>query len=154
MDIDIYGPSKVVEPSNKGLVNGKPSKQTRTVIQLSLCDSLPAYGPIADVTFSLARNGVCLFPSVEALVVYVFPLFEGSSRTGTCCSNWCRLSRRIHIIPGLSGDTSLSLSLLISFFLTARSAHTHEAQAACDRWCTRNVVITHPAARQIERSCL
>jgi cleavage and polyadenylation specificity factor subunit 1 len=35
-----------------------PSKRTRTVVQLSLCDSLPAYGPIADMTFSLARNGV------------------------------------------------------------------------------------------------
>jgi len=57
---DIYGPSKVVQPSINGLANGKPSRRTRTVIQLSLCDSLPAYGPIADMTFSLARNGVCL----------------------------------------------------------------------------------------------
>lgn len=32
--------------------------RTRSVIHLSLCDSLPAYGPIADMTFSLAKSGV------------------------------------------------------------------------------------------------
>ena len=33
------------------------------VIHLSLSDSLPAYGPITDMTFSLARNGVSFFVS-------------------------------------------------------------------------------------------
>ena len=32
VDTDIYGPSKVVEPSKNSLVNGKPSKRMRTVI--------------------------------------------------------------------------------------------------------------------------
>lgn len=55
---DIYGVSKASEPTTNGLANGKSAKKTRVVIKLSLCDFLPAYGPIADMTFSLARNGV------------------------------------------------------------------------------------------------
>ncbi|KAG6869883.1 hypothetical protein C0995_016507, partial [Termitomyces sp. Mi166 len=54
---DIYGDSKTKEPATNGHTNGKAPKKTRTVIKLSECDSLPAYGPIADMTFSLARNG-------------------------------------------------------------------------------------------------
>jgi hypothetical protein len=95
VDTDIYGPSKVVEPSKNSLVNGKPSKRTRTVIQLSLCDSLPAYGPIADMTFSLARNSVCLIPLLEKHVIYLVLLFIGSACTGTCCRNWWRSSQWI-----------------------------------------------------------
>jgi cleavage and polyadenylation specificity factor subunit 1 len=41
----------------------------RKVIHLSLCDSIPAYGPIADMAFSLARNGVsCAFLSLAFLL--------------------------------------------------------------------------------------
>lgn len=32
--------------------------ELRSVIHLSLCDSLPAHGPIVDMTFALTRNGV------------------------------------------------------------------------------------------------
>lgn len=47
------------EPSTDGLLNGsRAPKKMRTVVHLSLCDALPAYGPIVDMTFSLARNGV------------------------------------------------------------------------------------------------
>lgn len=55
---DIYG--DLGEPSHvNGSANGAgPTKNKRTVVHLSLCDSLPAYGPIADMTFSLAKNGV------------------------------------------------------------------------------------------------
>lgn len=67
---DIYGPSKVVEPSKSSLVNGMSSKRMRAVIRLSLCDSLPAYGPIADMAFSLARNGVRTILIVETLIIY------------------------------------------------------------------------------------
>ena len=34
------------------------SKKTRSVLRLSFCDALPAYGPIADLTFSVGKNGV------------------------------------------------------------------------------------------------
>lgn len=48
LSLDIYGTA-----------NGHTaSKRMRTVIHLSLWDSLPVYGPIASMTFSLARNGV------------------------------------------------------------------------------------------------
>jgi hypothetical protein len=58
--LDIYGTSKAADSTTtNGLINGHaPSKKVRTVIHLSLRDSLPAYGPIASMTFSLARNGV------------------------------------------------------------------------------------------------
>jgi cleavage and polyadenylation specificity factor subunit 1 len=72
VDTDIYGPSKVAEPSTNGLVSGKPSRRTRAIIRLLLCDSLPGYGPIADMTFSLARNGVRLPSPVEILIINFF----------------------------------------------------------------------------------
>lgn len=58
--LDIYGPSSGTnEKTNGAQSDGKSgSKKMRTVIQLSLSDSLPAYGPIADMVFSLAKNGV------------------------------------------------------------------------------------------------
>jgi cleavage and polyadenylation specificity factor subunit 1 len=58
VSVDIYGDSKASMPSGNGQTNGKSAKKTRNVIQLSLCDALPAYGPITDMAFSLARNGV------------------------------------------------------------------------------------------------
>ncbi|KAF7341963.1 Protein CFT1 [Mycena venus] len=54
-DEDIYGPSKTPDPATNGLK--KIAKKTRTVTHLSLCDTLEAYGSIADMTFSLAWNG-------------------------------------------------------------------------------------------------
>jgi cleavage and polyadenylation specificity factor subunit 1 len=58
---DIYGPAKTQDPLANGLTNGsqKP-KKTRIVTHLSLCDTLEAYGSIADMTFSVAWNGVRL----------------------------------------------------------------------------------------------
>ncbi len=47
----------VPEPEVNGTTNGVV-KKTRTVIHLSLCDTLFAYGPISGVTFSVAKNGV------------------------------------------------------------------------------------------------
>ena len=60
LSLDIYGTSKGADSTvTNGLANGHAaSKKLRTVIHLSLRDSLPAYGPIASMTFSLARNGV------------------------------------------------------------------------------------------------
>jgi cleavage and polyadenylation specificity factor subunit 1 len=57
---DIYGTSKAANGSvANDVTNGHTtSKKMRTVIHLSLRDSLPAYGPIATMTFSLAKNGV------------------------------------------------------------------------------------------------
>ena len=62
LSLDIYGTSKAADSTvANGLANGHAaSKNMRTVIHLSLRDSLPAYGPIASMTFSLARNGVGL----------------------------------------------------------------------------------------------
>lgn len=56
---DLYGESKpVAKTAANGVTPGSHIPRTRSVIHLSLCDSLPAYGPIADMTFSLAKLGV------------------------------------------------------------------------------------------------
>jgi hypothetical protein len=52
---DIYGTSS---PDPLPSASAAPSVKTRTVTHISLCDSLPAYGPISDLTFALAKNGV------------------------------------------------------------------------------------------------
>ena len=58
---DIYGVSTAT--ASKDAMNGQTNgqviaKKMRTVIHLSLRDSIPAYGPIASMAFSLAKNGV------------------------------------------------------------------------------------------------
>ena len=60
--LDLYGPShkQIVEPSASGANGAAALLRKRTVVHLSLCDSIPAYGPISDMTFSLTRVGVCL----------------------------------------------------------------------------------------------
>ena len=72
--LDIYGTSKAVDSTvANGLANGHTvSKKMRTVIHLSLRDSLPAYGPIASMTFSLARNGVGLQLHLAIIALIVF----------------------------------------------------------------------------------
>jgi len=104
-DEDIYGPSKVVEPSKSKLVNGMPPKRMRTVIQLSLCDSLPAYGPIADMTFSLARNGDRPVPELVAAtgagLLGGFTLFQRDLPI--------RTKRKLHAIGGARGMWSLPI---------------------------------------------
>ena len=74
LSLDIYGTSKATDSTvANGLANGHAaSKKIRTVIHLSLRDSLPAYGPIASMTFSLARNGVGfqLFLTILAPIVF------------------------------------------------------------------------------------
>jgi cleavage and polyadenylation specificity factor subunit 1 len=56
---DIYGGTKSI-PEFKSVARSSISKMTRTVIHLSLSDSLPGHGSIADMAFSLARNGVLI----------------------------------------------------------------------------------------------
>ena len=76
--LDIYGTSKAADSTvANGLANSHTaSNKMRTVVHLSLRDSLSAYGPIASMTFSLARNGVgfhfylsILFP----IIIFHFP---------------------------------------------------------------------------------
>jgi len=46
------------ESTTKGTQLTAKRTKTKSVIHLSLRDSLPTYGPIASMTFSLANNGV------------------------------------------------------------------------------------------------
>ena len=88
--VDIYGDSKVpVNAPANGVLNGKgPTKHKRAVVHLSLCDSLPAYGPIADITFSLAKNGVRGFTSS-----YSNKSKHGMNRIVRSLSLWLRLAQ-------------------------------------------------------------
>lgn len=59
--IDLYGESKISDAKEmNGHATTVSGARTREVIHLSLCDALPAYGPISAMTFSVGRNGVCL----------------------------------------------------------------------------------------------
>jgi len=44
--------------TNGGTQSMAKKTKTKTIIHLSLRDSIPAHGPIASMTFSLAKNGV------------------------------------------------------------------------------------------------
>ncbi|KAG7097937.1 hypothetical protein E1B28_005248 [Marasmius oreades] len=98
---DIYGPSGPTEPT-RNVANGA-SKRTRSVIQLSLSDALPAHGPIADITMSVAKNGDRLVPElVTATGVGVlggFTLFQRDLPT--------RTKRKLHAVGGVRGMWSL-----------------------------------------------
>jgi len=52
---DLYGDSK---PTAASTAITTVAKKTRSVLHLSLRDSLPAYGPITGMTFSLSNEGV------------------------------------------------------------------------------------------------
>ncbi|KAH0581631.1 hypothetical protein H2248_011332 [Termitomyces sp. 'cryptogamus'] len=104
-DDDIYGDSEAKEPATNGHVNGKVAKKTRTVIRLSECDSLPAYGPIADMTFSLARNGERHVPELVAATgsghLGGFTVFQRDLPI--------RTKRKLHAIGGARGMWSLPI---------------------------------------------
>ncbi|KAH7925063.1 hypothetical protein BV22DRAFT_1119797 [Leucogyrophana mollusca] len=53
-DDDLYGDSNHTSKPDAP----QSGTRTRSVLHLSLCDALPAYGPIADMTFSIAKNGL------------------------------------------------------------------------------------------------
>ena len=56
---DLYGSSRLEEEAANGGTTGSSALvRKRFVVHLSLCDALPAYGPISDMTFALTRNGV------------------------------------------------------------------------------------------------
>ncbi|KAJ7248582.1 CPSF A subunit region-domain-containing protein [Mycena haematopus] len=105
-DEDIYGPSKTPDPITKGLANGtRIAKKTRTVTHLSLCDTLEAYGSIADMTFSLAWNGDRPVPELVAATgtgpLGGFTLFQHNLPT--------RTKRKLHALGGARGMWSLPI---------------------------------------------
>ncbi|KAK0240309.1 CPSF A subunit region-domain-containing protein [Armillaria nabsnona] len=103
-DDDIYGSSMVPEPEVNGTTNGAV-KKTRTVIHLSLCDTLFAYGPISGVTFSVAKNGDRSVPELVAATgigpLGGFTLFQRDLPF--------RTKRKLHAIGGARGMWSLPI---------------------------------------------
>ncbi|KAG5641144.1 hypothetical protein DXG03_005895 [Asterophora parasitica] len=115
-DDDIYGDSTANEPTASGQANGQVARKTRTVIKLSLVDSVQAYGPIADMAFSLARNGERV---VAELVTATgsgpsggFTLFQRDLPI--------RTKRKLHAIGGARGMWSLPIRQ------PARNGMSHE----------------------------
>ena len=89
--IDLYGTSKTDDhPANGIAIGAGTSLKTRTVVHLSLCDSIPAYGAISDMTFSLARVGVRLNLMRGMYVLFLTEVFLGSSCRGACRSHRLR----------------------------------------------------------------
>ncbi|EMD34631.1 hypothetical protein CERSUDRAFT_116804 [Gelatoporia subvermispora B] len=101
---DLYGSTKETTHRVDGLVNGAAdASKKRTVVHLSLCDSLPAHGPIADMTFALAKNGDRAVPELVAATgsgtLGGFTLFQRDLPT--------RVKRKLHAIGGGRGMWSL-----------------------------------------------
>ncbi|GJE96309.1 CPSF A subunit region-domain-containing protein [Phanerochaete sordida] len=106
-DDDLYGPSSnQPDDLSKGAANGTgASTKTRTVVHLSLCDSLPAYGPISDITFSLTRVGdrpvAELVAATGSGSLGGFTLFQRDLPS--------RVKRKLHAIGGGRGMWSLAV---------------------------------------------
>ncbi|KAI0731786.1 CPSF A subunit region-domain-containing protein [Fomitopsis betulina] len=105
-DEELYGTSTTVEqPRGNGTAaNGVvATTKTRMVMHLSLCDAIPAYGPIADMTFALAKNGDRFVPELVAATgsgaLGGFTLLQRDLPT--------RTKRKIHAIGGARGMWSL-----------------------------------------------
>ncbi|KAK7451137.1 mRNA cleavage and polyadenylation factor subunit [Stygiomarasmius scandens] len=103
-DEEIYGPSKTSEPTPAQSLTVN-NKKTRSVIHLSLADSLPAHGPIADMAFSLAKNGDRPVPELVAATgsghLGGFSLFQRDLPI--------RTKRKLHAIGGARGMWSLPI---------------------------------------------
>ncbi|PIL30998.1 hypothetical protein GSI_05691 [Ganoderma sinense ZZ0214-1] len=106
-DDDLYGPSVVADnPAANGAVNGVVDNiRTRTVIHLSLCDVIPAYGPVSDMAFGLSRNGDRQVPELITATgsghLGSFHLFQKDMPM--------RSKRKLHAIGGGRGLWSLRI---------------------------------------------
>ncbi|PPQ82730.1 hypothetical protein CVT26_000474 [Gymnopilus dilepis] len=106
-DEDLYGVSTKSLPStsatlpsaNAATLAAPGEKKTKTVIQLVMRDALPAYGPITDMAFSLARNGDRPVPELVTTTgsgpTGGFTLFQRDLPV--------QLKRKIHLIGGARG---------------------------------------------------
>ncbi|RPD55582.1 hypothetical protein L226DRAFT_490064 [Lentinus tigrinus ALCF2SS1-7] len=106
-DEDLYGPSTDADkPTANGTANGAvDSVRKRIVVHLSLCDAIPAHGPISDMTFGIARNGDRQVPELMAATgsghLGSFYLFQRDMPT--------RSKRKLHAIGGGRGMWSLPI---------------------------------------------
>ncbi|EIN09100.1 hypothetical protein PUNSTDRAFT_67240 [Punctularia strigosozonata HHB-11173 SS5] len=107
-DDDIYGVSMKTDAQSlsNGHANGTHlSVKKRSVTHLSLSDSLPGYGSISDMSFSLAKNGEKVVPELVAATgsgsMGGFTLFQRDLPA--------RTKRKLHAIGGGRGMWSLSL---------------------------------------------
>nr|VWP00056.1 Amidohydrolase family protein [Ganoderma boninense] len=106
-DDDLYGPSTVADhPAANGAINGViDNVRTRTVIHLSLCDVIPAYGPVTDMAFGLSRNGDRQVPELITATgsghLGSFHLFQKDMPV--------RSKRKLHAIGGGRGLWSLRI---------------------------------------------
>lgn len=97
---DLYGEPKVVtQAAPNGTISGGPTSRSRSVIHVSFCDSLPAYGPISDLTFSLSKVGERHIPELVAATgsghLGGFTLFQRDLPV--------RVKRKLHVLGGARG---------------------------------------------------
>lgn len=98
---DLYGPSTDAEKlAANGTTNGiTDSVRKRVVVHMSICDAIPAHGPISDMAFGIARNGVGsvyskYLPPLTTFTGSPGPRAHGSDRVGS--------SGRLPPVPGMN----------------------------------------------------
>ncbi|KZT18929.1 hypothetical protein NEOLEDRAFT_1142724 [Neolentinus lepideus HHB14362 ss-1] len=102
---DLYGEStQDAAVSSNGHVNGSADNvKKRSVVHLSLCDTLPAHGSISDLAFSVTKNGDRAVPELVAAtgagIMGGFTLFQRDLPT--------RVKRKLHAIGGGRGMWAL-----------------------------------------------
>ncbi|KIY51579.1 hypothetical protein FISHEDRAFT_56503 [Fistulina hepatica ATCC 64428] len=106
-DDDIYGVSGKPDASSVGVAQDADGsdRKKRSVIHLLFCDSLPAHGPVSDMTFSMAMNGITPVPELVTATgaghLGGFTLFQRDLPV--------RTKRKLHVIGGARGMWSLPI---------------------------------------------
>jgi hypothetical protein len=105
----------------------KSGATLQPITGFTVVDTLPAYGGINSMVFSLAKNGVGLDSEIRcALVTDISSLEQGSIRSGTSSVHGRRTCRRFH---ALSSTLSKSISHIL-----AKSHHYFSAfRKTCQR---------------------
>ncbi|KLO09211.1 cleavage factor protein [Schizopora paradoxa] len=103
---DIYGDIKTSQSGPGQLSNGQSGAvERRSVLHLSMCDSLPAHGPVSDMAFALTRNGDKPIAELITATGYGrlggFTLFQKDLPT--------RLKKKVHVVGGARGVWSLPI---------------------------------------------
>ena len=117
---DIYGISKTTPTPTKdgsttnGTQPAAKKTKTKSVIHLSLRDSLPAYGPIASMTFSLAKNGVSPCSISITVVVPLLLTAKFSSRIVLFQNLWQRQDRGLVVVSHSSRYFSILFHYSVS----------------------------------------
>lgn len=149
---DIYGDIIKEKQALLAQSNGVASApETRSVLHLSLCDTLQAYGCINDIAFTLTRNGVSFdyirIPLNEIRAASTrtdMTMLLGSARRRTGRSNWQWKFRWLHSLSGALKLCRTIQSKVELKFVEAGFADSNETQNPCCGRRERHVEFANP----------